>query len=126
MSIRLVIDMNLSAEWIGEFVKQGWHAEHWSTIGDPQAEDSEIIAWAIESGAIVFTHDLDFGATLALTAAAGPSVIQVRGPYVLPEDIGPLVIATIRQYEAILSAGALAIVDPAKVRVRILPLNRET
>jgi hypothetical protein len=65
MTIRLVIDMNLSAEWIGEFAKQSWQAVHWSSIGDPRADDHTIMTWAIESGFVVFTHDLDFGATLA-------------------------------------------------------------
>jgi hypothetical protein len=31
-----------------------------------------------EHGYVVFTHDLDFGALLALTRARGPSVLQVR------------------------------------------------
>jgi predicted nuclease of predicted toxin-antitoxin system len=82
------------------------------------------MAWATENGLTVFTHDLDFGTALALTEATGPSVVQVRGPYVLPEDIGPIVIATLRQHDAALSAGALAVIDPAKVRVRLLPLDR--
>jgi len=42
------------------------------------------MAWARANGHVVFTHDLDFGTTLALTHAAGPSVIQVRGQNVLP------------------------------------------
>jgi predicted nuclease of predicted toxin-antitoxin system len=124
MSVRLVIDMNLSAEWVTEFAKHGWHAVHWSTVGDPRADDPVIMAWATENGFTVFTHDLDFGTALALTDAAGPSVIQVRGSYVLPEDIGPIVIATLRQHDAALSTGALAVIDPAKVRVRLLPLDR--
>jgi predicted nuclease of predicted toxin-antitoxin system len=40
---------------------------------------------------VVFTHDLDFGGVLALTHAAGPSVIQVRSEDPVPEVIGVLV-----------------------------------
>jgi predicted nuclease of predicted toxin-antitoxin system len=37
----------------------------------------EIKSWARAHGAIVFTHDLDFGAMLAATKANAPSVIHV-------------------------------------------------
>ena len=79
------------------------------------------MAWARDNGHVVFTHDLDFGAILALTHAASPSVIQVRGQAVLPEDIGPLVIAALRQHESALAAGAIVVVDKRKSRVRVLP-----
>ncbi len=122
MSVQLVIDMNLSVEWIAELGQHGWSAVHWSAVGDPQADDSVIMAWALANKYVVFTHDLDFGTLLALTHAAGPSVLQVRGQNVLPEDIGPVVIAALRQYDADLAAGALVVVDLRKARVRVLPL----
>jgi predicted nuclease of predicted toxin-antitoxin system len=122
MSVRIVIDMNLSLEWVNELARHGWNAVHWSTIGDARAEDSVIMAWARANGYVVFSHDLDFGTTLALTHAAGPSVIQVRGQNMLPEHMGPLVVAALRQHEAALAAGALVIVEERKSRVRVLPL----
>ncbi len=122
MSVQLVIDMNLSVEWVAEFARHGWSAVHWSTVGDASAEDSAIMGWALANGYVVFTHDLDFGTMLALTHAAGPSVLQVRGQAVLPEDIAPVVIAALHQHEAALAAGALVVVDLKKSRVRVLPL----
>jgi predicted nuclease of predicted toxin-antitoxin system len=122
MSVQLVVDMNLSVEWVAELAQHGWSAVHWSTVGDPRAEDSVIMAWALANGRAVFTHDLDFGTMLALTHATGPSVLQVRAQNVLPEDIGPVVIAVLRQHDAALAAGALVVVDVKKSRVRVLPL----
>ena len=122
MSIQLVIDMNLSVDWVPAFAAKGWSALHWSSCGDPSAEDVEIMEWARSHGFVVFTHDLDFGTMLALTHATGPSVLQVRGQSVLPEDIGTVVIAAVNQYEAALAAGALVVVDVKKSRVRVLPL----
>ena len=80
------------------------------------------MAWALANGYVVFTHDLDFGTMLALTHAAGPSVLQMRGQNVLPEDIGPVVIAALRQHDAELAAGALIVVELRKSRVRVLPI----
>ena len=122
MSVQLVVDMNLSVEWVTELAQHGWSAIHWSTAGDPRADDSVIMTWALTNGYVVFTHDLDFGAMLALTHATGPSVLQVRGQKVLPEDMGQLVIAALRQHDAALAAGALVVVDEKKYRVRVLPL----
>jgi predicted nuclease of predicted toxin-antitoxin system len=122
MSVKLVVDMNLSMEWVAELALHGWAAVHWATIGDPRADDSVIMAWALANDHVVFTHDLDFGTMLALTHATGPSVLQVRGQNVLPEDIGPVVIAALRQHDAALAAGALVVVDLRKSRVRVLPL----
>lgn len=122
MSVRLVIDMNLSVEWIAELDKHGWSAVHWSTVGDPRADDTVIMAWALANSRVVFTHDLDSDTMLALTHAIGPSVLQVRSQSVLPEDIGPVVIAALRQHDAALAAGALVVVDQKKSRVRVPPL----
>ncbi len=122
MSVPIVVDMNLSVEWIPFLEQEGWPAVHWSDIGDPRAEDTAIMAWALREGRVVFTHDLDFGTTLALTHAGGSSVIQVRSQRVLPEHIGALVLAALKQYEAELSAGALVVVEAGRNRVRVLPL----
>jgi predicted nuclease of predicted toxin-antitoxin system len=43
MSVKLLIDKNLSPEWIAEFGRHGWSALHWSTVGDPKADDSVIM-----------------------------------------------------------------------------------
>jgi len=102
--------------------RQGWSAVHWSAVGDPHADDSTIMAWARTNHHVVFTHDLDFGTMLALTHATGPSVLQIRGQDVLPEDLGAVVIAALHQYDAALAAGALVVVEMKNSRVRVLPL----
>ena len=121
MSIPILIDMNLSPDWVNEFSKHGWDSVHWSTIGDPRASDREIMAWARANAHVVFTHDLDFGTMLALTHVSGPSVIQVRGQDVLPDRMAPTVLAALTQHEKDLADGALVVVDKSKSRVRVLP-----
>ena len=122
MSVRIVVDMNLSPDWVPLLVAAGWHAVHWSTVGDPRASDQAIMQWAVANGRVVFTHDLDFGTALALTHAAGPSVLQVRADDVLPDHIGLLVLAALRQHDSDLAKGALVVVDERKSRVRVLPI----
>ena len=123
MTLRLVIDMNLSPDWVPLLVAAGWPSVHWSTIGNTRALDPVIMDWARANNHVVFTHDLDFGAILAMTRAVGPSVIQVRTQNVLPDHIGPIVLAALRDHSTLLLAGAVVSVDEEKSRVRVLPLK---
>jgi predicted nuclease of predicted toxin-antitoxin system len=125
VSIQILIDMNLSPDWAAVFERRGWAAIHWSAIGDERAPDRAIMEWARLNEHIVFTHDLDFGTLLALTQAAGPSVIQVRAQDVLPSHLEPYVVAAIEQHEALLATGALIVVDESVSRARILPLRTQ-
>jgi len=122
MSIQILIDMNLSPDWVAELSKHGWVSVHWSAIGDSRATDREIMDRARTNAQVVFTHDLDFGTMLALTHASGPSVIQVRGQNVLPDHMGPIIAAALKQHETDLAEGALVVVDETKYRVRVLPI----
>ena len=78
--------------------------------------------WAAARHYVVFTHDLDFGAMLALTHDIGPSVLQVRAGNVLPDHLESAVIAALNQHEADLASGALVVVDANRSRVRVLPI----
>lgn len=122
MSVNVLVDMNLSPDWVPVLQRHGWPAVHWSTVGDPQATDRTIMDWAAANGYIVFTHDLDFGAMLALMRATGPSVLQIRTDDVLPDHLESVVIAALKQHDADLASGALVVVDESKSRVRVLPI----
>jgi predicted nuclease of predicted toxin-antitoxin system len=120
--MKLLIDMNLSPDWVPVLGEKGFQAVHWSKIGMPNASDHEIMAWAKTNGYILFTHDLDFGAILAATRARGPSVIQIRTQDVNPYHLGIFVQEILKQFEQYLAKGALISIDEAKARVHILPL----
>jgi predicted nuclease of predicted toxin-antitoxin system len=59
--MKILVDMNLSPEWISTLVGAGFEAIHWSSVGNPRAQDIEILEWARRNDWIVFTNDLDFG-----------------------------------------------------------------
>lgn len=79
--------------------------------------------WARSNNYNVFTHDLDFGAILAVTRAEGPSVLQIRTHDVTPHALEKDVVNIMVQYQALLERGILIILDETKSRVRILPLD---
>jgi predicted nuclease of predicted toxin-antitoxin system len=121
--MKILVDMNLSPDWVTALSNHGITAVHWSMVGDPRAEDAVIMAWARENGYVVFTHDLDFGAALALTQAEGPSVIQVRTQDVTPQHLEPAVINVLENHKSLLDAGCLIVLDEGRSRVRLLPLT---
>ena len=124
--MKILIDMNLSPDWVAVFQRNDIEAVHWSTIGKSDARDTVIMEWARNNNYIVFTHDLDFGTLLAATQANTPSVIQVRTQDVLPLTIENLVVSALNQFETQLINGALVTIYQATSRVRILPIKGES
>lgn len=120
--MKLLVDMNLSPAWVPFLAAAGIEAVHWSAIGPGNAPDNEIFEWARRQRHIVFTHDLDFGAMLALTRAEAPSVFQIRTDDVAPEALGPRAVTLLNRFAADLDTGALVIADERRERVRLLPL----
>lgn len=123
--MKLLIDMNLSPRWIETLADAGIEAVHWSTVGAKDAPDEAIMAFAKENGYVVFTHDLDFGAMLAVTHDEKPSIVQIRTDDVSPDAIGQALINALMQMAAELENGALLTVDLKRARLRVLPLRRE-
>lgn len=122
--MKILIDINLSPDWVTVLNTAGIEAIHWATVGDPRATDQTIFRWALDNGFIVFTHDLDFGTILAATQAAAPSVIQIRGQDVLPATMGSRVIDALKQFESMLEQGALVTINFNRAKVRILPIGK--
>jgi predicted nuclease of predicted toxin-antitoxin system len=120
--MKILIDMNLSPRWADIFFAHNIEAIHWSRIGLASAPDSEIMAYAKANNYIVFTHDLDFSAILAITQNDKPSVIQIRTGDISPDVTGQLVINALSTAAEELEKGALITIDLKKIRLQILPL----
>jgi predicted nuclease of predicted toxin-antitoxin system len=123
--MKFLLDMNLSPRWVAALAGAGWQAKHWSEIGKVDARDLEILSYAASNNYVLITHDLDFGAILAITHGRKPSVVQIRGTDISPDAIANLTIAALHHVEAELVAGALLTVEADRTRLRILPLRIE-
>jgi predicted nuclease of predicted toxin-antitoxin system len=121
--MRLLVDMNLSPRWVKTLLEAGFEASHWSSLGPANASDAAIMAFARSNGYVVLTHDLDFSAILATTRRSKPSVVQIRSEDLSPETVGAGLINALRQMAPHLEKGALLTVEPARARLRVLPLD---
>ena len=120
----VIVDNCLPNSWAAWLRDKGIEALHWRDVGSPAAPDTEIMRWSADRGAIVLTHDLDFGILLFQTQARLPSVIQLRLDDVRPGFIGETVLRILAQNEAEFRSGALVTVESGKSRFRLLPLGR--
>lgn len=115
--------MNLSPAFGPALNAAGFHAMHWSALGDPRAGDLDIMAFARAHDYVVVTHDLDFSAILAATNGEKPSVVQIRAQNLAPQLMTALLVAALRQSETALQLGALLTIDAERRRLRLLPLS---
>lgn len=122
--MKLLIDMNLTPEWVTALESKDIEAVHWSSLGDATAPDRELLEYARVNNYVLFTHDLDFGDILASSGAESPSVLQVRTLNTTPEFLLPTILKVLKKFQFHLEKGALITVDTKKSRARILPVNR--
>ena len=119
--MKLLLDMNMSPQWVNMLANNNIKAEHWINIGSANDLDIEIMEFARKNDYIILTHDLDFGMMLALTHCEKPSVIQLRNGDLFLDDLVKLVVIVLEKYQQELEEGALITIDALKTRVRVLP-----
>ena len=118
--MRLVVDMNLSSDWVDALRTDGLQAIHWSSLGPESADDGVILDWAREHDAVVLTRDLDFAATISTLGLTSPSVIQLRINQVRPERHMPLVKRALALHRDQLDRGAIITLEEERIRIRNL------
>ena len=121
--MKLLVDMNLSVDWLPLLAARGWKAEHWSPLGPGNAPDSELMIRARLHGYTVVTQDLDFSQLLFATQASGPSVVRLRVDNEFDHNTCEHVCTAIAQAEAALTSGALLTISGLRVRLRRLPIT---
>jgi predicted nuclease of predicted toxin-antitoxin system len=119
--MRVLIDVNLTREWVAFFARYEIDAVHWSSVGDEASKDPPILAYAKSEARILLTADLDFNAILASTRDSAPSVVTMRTSSRLPSEVGDRLVRAMIQVEQSLLDGAILLVDDSKVRLRTLP-----
>ena len=120
--MRLLVDMNLSPDWVPLLADHGWEACHWSAVGSGNEPDPHLLAWARARGHVVITQDLDFSQILYATRESGPSIVLLRMDNEFDAAARRHVCASLHGAEAALTEGALLTVAPHRVRLRRLPI----
>jgi predicted nuclease of predicted toxin-antitoxin system len=120
--LKVTIDVNLSAAWAKYLQGRGHEAKHWSEIGEHNAEDRVIMAYAAENGAVILTGDMDFAEIHAFENSVKPSVIQIRAKDMLPPAQGPLMARALTIGGSDLELGAVVTIKGTRMRIAKLPI----
>jgi len=122
--MRFLVDNALSLEVARGLSNAGHSAIHVRDIGLGAAADPVIFDRAADDDRIVISADTDFGTLLALRGKSKPSIVLFRGATPRrPADQVVLLLANLPQLEEDLLTGAIVIIEPARIRVRSLPIS---
>jgi predicted nuclease of predicted toxin-antitoxin system len=122
--VRLLVDDSLANRVAALLADAGHDAIH---VGDREllgAPDETVLATAHREDRVVVTADTDFGTLLALSPPPQPSVILLRRQGRRAEQRTGAVLDAIDAVATALDEGALAVVEPTRVRVRRLPFDQ--
>jgi predicted nuclease of predicted toxin-antitoxin system len=120
--VKILVDMNLSPEWLPILEQGGWEACHWSSLGPPGAPDTDLMKWATQNGCVLLTQDLDFAQLLFHAQAGAPSVILLRIRDELISTQQARICSFLKVAAPALEAGALLVIDEYRARLRRLPI----
>src|SRR5262245_21821080 len=123
--MKFLIDNALSPA-LADFLQQAGHdAINVRSVGLQHADDDAIFDRAAAEGRILVTADADFGTLLAVRSSRQPSVIQFRGEGSrTPDALARTLLANLAQLVDSLENGCIVTFEPARVRVRLLPIPR--
>jgi predicted nuclease of predicted toxin-antitoxin system len=95
-----------------------------SEVGLSSVDDREVVAWCRSHGAVAVTPDADLHALVALSGLTAPSTIRIRVQALKGPEVARVLSNVLETRRDALAAGALATVQPGRLRVRRLPITR--
>lgn len=119
--MRFLVDENLPLRFADLLRTAGHDASHVIDRGLQSAPDTEIILLARSEGSVIVTYDADFPTMLFASGDPSPSIVLFRDQRRRPEQLAQLLLDNVERIEDSLIAGAIAVFDAARVRVRELP-----
>ena len=121
--MKLLIDEALQDAVAHRLAEKGHDTSHVRALGLAGSADDQVMAHALSEDRVLVTTDTDFGTILALTGAAGPSVLLLRGIGDSTPDRVTALLAVLPRVENELAEGAVVVIEEDRYRIRQLPID---
>ncbi|CAN5916330.1 hypothetical protein BH23ACT10_BH23ACT10_08390 [soil metagenome] len=121
--MRFLVDEALQDRIADRLVAAGHDATHVRAIGMQGAIDEDVLAHAASRQRVLNTTNTDFGTILALSGAAGPSVLLLRGVGDTADERVDAILHALPVVEDDLISGTVAVVQTDRIRLRRLPID---
>jgi predicted nuclease of predicted toxin-antitoxin system len=122
--MRLLLDNNLSPRLVELLGPAGWDVVHVGALGLRAASDKIVLRTAHDDARILVSADTDFGALLAASHEAGPSVVLVRRVADRrAEDLARILLVNLPPLEDDLRQGCIVVIGEDSLRIRPLPIG---
>jgi predicted nuclease of predicted toxin-antitoxin system len=121
--MKLLLDQGLPRSAAMLLREGGIDTLHVGEIGLTAATDDEILQRGRQEGRVVVTLDADFHSLLAFSKAVSPSVIRIRIEGLTGPAAAHVIKEAVLRSQGDLENGALATVQPGRIRIRRLPLS---
>ena len=121
--MRLLVDEALQDAVAKRLITAGHDTTHVRILGLAGHTDDEVMALAIADNRVLVTTDTDFGTILALTGAATPSVLLLRGIGDSVDERVDALLDVLPRVVRELSEGAVVVIEPDRYRLRYLPID---
>jgi len=124
--MKFLVDMPLSPKTVNFLKDMGYVAIRVSELGMAKSKDRDIFDYAEKHDMIILSADLDFGTILAFTHSIKPSIIIFRLNDPSPEHVNSLISSNLSNIEEELLKGVIVIIEDAEIRIRELPIGKDS
>lgn len=123
--MKLLADVNVSASVVARLRSDGVDVTRVVDVMDARSPDAQVVEAALERGAVLVSHDQDFGALLAIAGARKPSLINLRTSSVDVDFLVRCIKRVLTNAGEDLAAGAIVTVEDSGMRIRRLPIGTD-
>jgi len=113
---RVLLDSCVWGGVLPELQGLGWDVI-WVPAQSPDPGDEEVLAWAQQSGRVLVTLDKDFGELVHNRGRAHAGIVRLQRT--AARDQAALIARVVSSHIRDLSAGAIVVATPDRVRVRL-------
>lgn len=121
--MKFLLDQGVPRSTVRHLAAFGFFAEHVGDLGMHAAADEAILDLARSRNAVIVTLDADFHRILSIQKSTTPSVIRVRIEGLKGDRLADLLVQVVQSIGNELNSGAVASIEPTRIRMRRLPLG---